>query len=320
MPSSYSNLSELTVTCNRCGGASMERIGNREYRCTHCGAITVVSQEQAERADAVSVPPLPVSGTKASFTSSITYTSTATSSTQTKSGHPVRALLIVLGVAAVSLGVHECNNASSTAPSSAVNATVPAKLLNIGDSVWTGSGNPEVNDGHYTALIANHSNVAVDVPRYTMTLYENGVKGQSANSEIPVPRLLPGEYEPISWAFYSQNGNPRLDVTGPDDVMRDNDTVAKLVVSRQQLVREEGKTGYRFVAAVENPNPKAVASSEVLVMLFTADHDLIAFGKGYITSLRAGEKSTVNVDIPTTRTNAVASYEYLVDGSFEVQP
>ncbi len=46
-----SNLSELTVTCHQCGSADMERLDRKEYRCKHCGAITVISDDDADRVE-----------------------------------------------------------------------------------------------------------------------------------------------------------------------------------------------------------------------------------------------------------------------------
>jgi hypothetical protein len=313
-----SNLSELTVTCNQCGSASMERLGPREYRCNHCGAITVVSQDQVDRANAAAQTQ--VASGQALFGSAASYTTTnATRASVSATGNGRRRAFGLLTFLAILLTIYLFNRESSPSPSSSSTSTstptVSAKLVTLSSPEWSSDPNSNVGSGRYTALLFNHSAWPIVVPRYTMTLYLRGIKGATAYSEAPAPRLMPGEYEPISFAFEAPSDDPHTEISSPDTVDRASTDAVQLVLGDRQLVREEGKPGYRLVGVVTNSSSKPVASAEVLVMLFGANRTLIGYGRGYTRALRSGEKAAIEVPLPTSNVSSILSYEYVVDAT-----
>jgi hypothetical protein len=42
-------MQELTLSCRQCGSADMTRLDRKEYKCNHCGAVTIISDGDAER-------------------------------------------------------------------------------------------------------------------------------------------------------------------------------------------------------------------------------------------------------------------------------
>jgi hypothetical protein len=289
----------------------MERIGDREYRCNHCGAITVVSQEQANRGATSSPVATSVSQTPRRADPSSAYTAGQKKSSS-RFVFPLLVLLAIFG----SWGYHSLQDVfSSQGGSSSAGETnaIPAKTLAISSFSWSNDTNPDVSSGKYFATISNKSGVPVEVPRYTMTLYSNGVRDLATTSIVPLSRLLPGEYEPISFAFSKPEDSPHIEVNGADTVDQASGSTLRLPLLNQQLVRERDKPGYRLVGIVQNNSSQPASSINVLVMLFDTDHKLLAYGNSYTRTLRPGEKSLVDVNIPTQNYTTIGSYEYIVD-------
>ncbi len=307
----------------------MERLGPREYRCTHCGAITVVSQDQADK---IAAPPMFGSSYTSSTTSSssggttntVTSSSTSylksTSTTQGNSSSGKGLLLFAAIVAVVAYSIFGGSSSSSSSSSTSSSTTpppVPIEKVTMGGFQWMNDPNASVASGHYVALITNKSAWPITVPRYSMTMYVHGIKGATANSEVPVDRLLPGEYEPISFAFQTPEDDARNEIADPDSAPRSTAAVGSFSLAQTQLVREQGKPGYRVVGVVTNKGNTSVASAEVMVMLFGAGHSLLGFGRGYTHGLSAGERAAIEVAIPVNNINPVTSFEYLIDGTPE---
>ena len=321
-----SNLSELTVTCSQCGSASMERLGPREYRCNHCGAITVVSQDP----QALPYRPAPASNTSAS--TSTVYPGPVLSPTAKAATYQAGKvagklslrgwiLLIFFGVmvggALLSLGLSGSSSSESAKEPTRPAPTVPIKQLALAPAAWITDPTSSVSSGKYVSMLYNHSPWPIEVPRYSMTLYTDGIKGASATSEAPLARLLPGEYEPVSFAFETPHGSTRTEIAPPESVERADGNSVALPLTQAQLVREEGKPEYRLVGLVQNNGKSAVKTAQVLVMLFGTDRTLVGYGTGYARAMRPGEQTAVDVHIPTASVQPVLRYEYLVDAAAE---
>ncbi len=325
MASASSNLSELTVTCRQCGSASMERIGPREYRCTHCGAITVVSQETDARAATAGID---TSGAAAAPVAPDPAVLTPGEAAAAESiGRHLPAYLfgfcVLLAIFFVGL-MHACggddkpgSSTNSDVPTPSV-PSVPAAQLTLTPAVWTLDVNADgkSSGGRYTSLIANRSSHAVTVPVYSMSLYLRGTRVDTAASTVPVGTLEPGEYEPISFAFKSPSDDPHPEIVAPPVADQAATLPVPLQFNERQLVRQEGKHGYFVVGVLNNASTRPARSIVAAVMLFDASHTLIGYGSYRVNrSLRAGDRTAIQVDILTSNVNPVASYEYLIDAA-----
>ena len=326
MASTPSNLSELTVTCRQCGSASMERIGPREYRCTHCGAITVVSQDGTKTAPppaytAPETAPADLPGPDLSDPTRNVLTPAEVAAANNIGRHvPLVLFLLCLLAAAGFIGVmHSCGGdnppaGSGTQAVAPPTPTVPASQLALTPVEWSTEG--KAAEGKYTGLITNQSNSAVVVPEYSMSLYLRGALVDTAKSTVPVGTLLPGEYEPISFPFKSPSDDPHPEITPPPTADQADTVPVRLQFGERQLIREEGKLDYRIVGVVNNTSKTPARNIVVAVMLFDSSHSLLAYGSYKVTrSLRAGERTAIEIDIPTSSVNPVASYEYLIDAT-----
>jgi DNA-directed RNA polymerase subunit RPC12/RpoP len=313
-----SNLSELTVTCSQCGSANMERLGQREYRCNHCGAITVVSQDQQTQYDQANGRQAPTdNGPVLSPSQEAAAVATGTA---VRKGFGIFRILLLAGVLiAVGIGVVNSmtGGSSSSSGGTASAPSVDGKQLTLSPPEWISDPSSGVSSGRYVQMLTNHSTSPIQVPRYSMTLFVDGVKGATAASQAPLARLLPGEHEPVAFAFETPSGNVRTETAVPDTVERADGSNATLLLKNQQLVRETGKPEYRLVALAKNDSQTAVKAAQVLVMLYGANHQLIGYGSNFERALRPGEQAALDIHIPTSNVNPVQSYEYLVDATAE---
>jgi hypothetical protein len=336
MPPFPPHLSELTVTCKQCGSVSMERLDRKEYRCTHCGAITIISDDDAERLEELLRSVMDFSKVAATMTTATVTTTVTTSSgsaststftsASTKSAPdsmPARkshsrggcAILVIIVLCfSVPLLVSVLDQGTS-APDSSEPArqdlTVPVDRVELSPLQW------DKDDRSYKGTITNHSDYAIDVPHYAMTLYSNGRNGDSARSMTSLDRLLPGEYEPIRFPFSSTKPNSRYEIQQPDQVDRNTDSVARLTLSDQQLVHQDGENYYRFIGVVQNDTQRSVGRPSLLVTLYGPDHRILGYDAANLSDLRPGGKVVADtrifvhdMDVP------VVSYEYLIDADF----
>ena len=306
--SNPSNLSELTVTCHQCGSADMERLDRKEYRCKHCGAITVISDDDADRVENLLAQAL----SRTSFS--------PPPSTPVKKGGGPAAILIPLFIVGVAVGVPALisflhDKASTPGGLDEIaGRTVPVEDVAVSQLTWN-------NTNHrYEGMVYNHSGFAVDIPRFNMTLFSNGHRSGATWSEISLDRLLPGEYEPITFdprSLSSDTQPDRYELDKPDQIDRNTDEVAHLDVTQRQLVHQDGKDFYKFVGIVGNTLTRPVDGPRVLIVLYGPDHQVLASGAAFLEALRPGENGLVDEDLYPHPSNVpVAAYEYLVDATF----
>jgi hypothetical protein len=304
-----SNLSELTVTCHQCGSADMERLDRKEYRCKHCGAITVISDDDADRVEDLLTQAL-----------SRTNFSPAPPSTPVKKSGGVASVLIPLFIVGAALGipalisVFENKSSGSGGFDEIAGRTVPVEDVAVSQLTWN-----DVNH-RYEGMVYNHSGFAVDIPRFNMTLFTNGHRSGATWSEVSLDRLLPGEYEPITFdprTLGSDTQPDRYELDKPDQIDRNTDEVAHLDVTQQQLVKQDGKDFYKFVGIVRNTLTRPVDGPRVLIVLYGPDHQVLASGAAFLEALRPGENGLIDEDFyPHPGNVPVAAYEYLVDATF----
>lgn len=308
MPPNGPTLSEMTVTCHQCGSASMERLDRKEYRCTHCGAITIISDDDADRVERLVKDALNRPG--------VATTATVAIASSRKTTLLAAAFVGTLFAGCLVLPILFGSGGSRTSPaaysSSDSDSTVPVNDVTISELHWRPGSKT------YEGTIYNHSGFAIDVPSYEMTLFVNGLKGGSTSSETMLRRLLPGEYEPISFRFFSDEANTRYEIEKPGRIDRNTDAIAPMQLIDQQLVVQQGdKSAHKLIGIVQNTLTRPVDATSIVATLYGADHQVLGSGSAYVPPLRPGEKAAADVNIYTYGNEGpVTAYEYLVDASF----
>ena len=332
------SISELTVTCNQCGSASLERLDRKEYRCNHCGAITLISDNDADRIEALLRDALARQSRYASYP--VNHGATVPSSmTATQTRRLLAVLAGIVGISIASLIVlgrsgtprtYQGNSGVTIGRNGNIGGgaygtyvppkDIPFNQVTLSPPVWIGDKDGIIPTGAYNALLYNHSGSTIDVPDYEMTFFPNGLKGGTAMFHHDASHLLPGEYTRVSFSTMdTKNVNARYEIEPPRWIRESTVKLARVPLEQPQLVREPGR--YRFIGLLRNTLNRPLSYSIVSVILYGPDHQLLGGESGGVSALRPGEKAAVDVDI-SVPANAppVRSYDYLVDTSLEQRP
>ena len=288
----------------------MERLDRKEYRCTHCGAITVISDDDADRVEEMLRAALERQSSRPAR--------------PTPNAAPPRAVgVLILVVVVIAVGIpliagliaSQSVKSPPTVLSSFGRDTVPASQVTLSPLTY----NKERH--RYEGTIYNHSGYAIHTPRFNMTLFTNGHRTGSTWSSTPLSRLLPGEYEPISFdliTFFNSPVPDRYELDPLDSVARDTDEVARPALTQQQLVRQEGQDWVQLVGVVRNTFTRPIERPSVLLVLYGPNHEVLGSDNVYLEDLRPGEDGLVDMKVyPHPEGATVASYEYIVDATFK---
>ena len=320
-------ITELTVTCNQCGSASLDRLDRREYRCRHCGAITVLSENDADRIERLLRDAL----AKQQMYRPQVVGSGGFGAPDVPLGKlPAIVVGVVAGFALLTaLVVALAHHANPTPAGSNYNysqyvppKSIPASQVTLSPLQWIGAKDGLIPSGEYHALLYNHSGSTIDVPDFQMTFFPGGMKGDTAMYGHDVTHLLPGEYTHVTFrTLDKKNVDARYEVDSPSSIRSSSEELLRLPLEQPQLVRQEGRDSYDFVGVVRNTSNRALSYATVGVTLYGPDHQLLGGGSGASSSLRPGEKSIIHAAIEV-EANAppVRSYEYLVDAALERRP
>ncbi len=290
-------LSELTITCRQCGSADMLRLDRKEYKCRHCGALTVISDDDAGRLEQI-------------LNQFLDRQRAAAKPSQR--APLVLALVVVVVVALVASVSHFTHRASSpaTADSYFAEQTVPNDQVVLSSLHWEPSAS---GGGAYSGVLYNHSGYAIMPPSYTLNLFHNGMKGDSSTTIPLVSTLEPGEYQPVLFRYISGKPGERYEVEQPTHIMHSTMQVAPLPLDNPRLVHEQGTLAYEVTGVVRNTLTRPVLGVGEL-MLYGSDGQIVASGVGSIAKLMPGEQSVVTMNaffyqgpVP------IVAYEYLLD-------
>jgi hypothetical protein len=303
-----SRLSGLTVTCHQCGGSSMTRLDRKEYRCTHCGAITVVSDDDADRLEEMLHEAL-----NRPATSEAAPGSPSNSLITPQWGIGFLGVLIILGWT-IALATHHDSQRRDTAISRTRDErTVPTTQVVLSSLQWV----PEnVSLGNYVGMLYNHSGYTIDVPRYSVTLFRNGMKDGSTLWNSPLHTLQPGEYERVNFRVLDGTPNDRYEVEPPDSIDRSTGELAPVTLLNPQLVHQQGGDRYILVGTVQNTFRLPISGVGQLI-LYGKDQQIVGSAEGYFAEIRPGEKTIMSFDAWTqTDDTPITAYEYLIDARF----
>ena len=294
-------LSELTVTCRQCGSADMLRLDRKEYKCRHCGALTVISDSDAGRLEQLLNQFLARQRPTA-----------ATPRRTPLAGILVSAPLVFAG-ALVLLFHHQRSPAGTTTVDSYfAEQSVPNNQVVMSSLHWQPGEN---GGGSYSGVLYNHSGYAINPPSYTLNLFHNGMKGESASSLALLSTMEPGEYEPVVFQYSAGPAGDRYEVEQPAHIMHSTFQVAVLPLDEPKLAR----TGfsYALTGVVRNTLTRPIQGGGEL-MLYGRDGEIVASGVGSLAKLMPGEQSVVTLNaffyhgvVP------VVAYEYLLDTFYE---
>ncbi|WP_419803808.1 hypothetical protein [Terriglobus sp.] len=289
----------------------MTRLDRREYKCNHCGAVTVISDNDAERLEQL-----------------LKQVMNRQAAQSFPSKQQPNSKMIALGLAGlvftvtlISLATLSSHHGMSSANSSATDSvnpsvdnyfahtTVPRDRVVVSPLEWV----PDGEGGTYNGLIYNHSGYAVSPPHYNLVLFHNGIKDDQSSSIPLLGTLEPGEYTPVSFRVGKAKPDARYELIQPDRIDRSIFEVAPVALQQPIMVHQPNSPSYYLVGFVQN-TLKRQFSGGGLVMLYDSEGRLIGSGFGAIEDLNPGEKTKIVMNAFLLREGKeVASYEYLLD-------
>ncbi|AFL86740.1 hypothetical protein Terro_0392 [Terriglobus roseus DSM 18391] len=297
-------LNDLTVSCRQCGSASMERLDRKEYRCTHCGAITVISDDDADRVETLlrnalhgspSTAANPLGPTRLSQVRTIALT--------------VGALLFF----SVFLIVLPSRSRRHSSVPTGHDSVVPLSQVVLSPLQWKQGSSWE---GTYTGLVYNHSGFTIEVPRYGLTTYRKGLKGDTAIFDSDIQTLQPGEYTAVKFRVISSEPHDRYEVEPPTEIDKSTDEIANVVLSQAQFVHQQGTAEYRLIGVVQNTFNRPV-TGQVQLMLYDGNKQVAGTASGYFSDIRPGEKALLSLNASLDGKDLpVPTYEYLMNAHF----
>jgi hypothetical protein len=308
-------LKEITVTCNSCGSTSLERLDRHEYKCSNCGSITVVSDAEADRLEAVLVKLLGNADlrgqTRVWSTSSERLTPPkppARPQTQSSSGWTARGVSIVFWFVGLIVLYAVAFESSPAAPPPSAIPTVPARELTLTQRETI--GNAEIG------LLTNTSQHPVDLPPMTLTTYNGDFKIGTTPGTVGIKHLLPNEHTAAVFGTAANGEATRFEFTVETDAPVSTATVIPLQLMQQKLLHVVKSNNYQLVGVLQNPTNTALPRGKITVTLYDADHKIIGWGTGVSNALEAAEKAAVSINLEMSADRGeIASYDYLIDVS-----
>lgn len=298
-----------TLTCSNCHGGDFIRLDNNEFKCTHCGSITIVQDDVAERLEQIL---------------SRLQAPAAAVAPSSAAARPVRIkwglfwlIVILFGVMASLFQAMLHDNSSDSASVSTrfhERAEVDPGLLKIENLHRAAPNYPN----YMVGMIRNDSDRVVLAVSLNMHTYRDNIRGDDQSASMG-RRLLPGESQPIVFTSWPQQPGERFEIASKE-VHTDDDFNgrASLRLSHEQLIREQRSSGnpkLRFIGQLTNASTMSAKSIRVYINLFDRSGKLIGTDEGSPESseLATGETTNFDLGIYPYENTDIASMQYLVD-------
>lgn len=285
----------------------MVRLDRKEYRCTHCGAITVISDDDADRLEQMLTKVLNRTDTSGGTTVLLPGANRVGGMI----GLGIFVAMLLFGLVSSFLTRHSRSGRTSSA--TAEDTTVPTSQLVLSSLQWI----PESTiGGNYVGLLYNHSGYTVDAPDYKMTMFHNGMKGDTAVFSGFLRTLQPGEYERVVFRVLDGSMPSRYEIENPDSIYRSTAELAPAKLLNPQFVHQQGSQRYNLIGIVQNTFTRPISGTGEL-LLYDKDQQIIGAAQDSFHNIRPGEKTLVSMDAWTQKNDVpIAAYEYLIDAQF----
>ncbi|MDA7419232.1 FxLYD domain-containing protein [Xenophilus arseniciresistens] len=308
------SINHQTLKCGECGSGVLERTGLNQYRCAHCGSVSVVEDQVSERLDRV------LEQVKDAAAERLAREEAARRAQSQRTMAIVISVMVAAGVLLLLLGRlwnPPAATQAASAPRPVFNRSIPTEGLKLVDArqVLVGSGSsarPKL-----FVLARNETGQVLESPRVEAHFFDGENRLGSRSERLPLSLMLPGESLPFL-----------MDLPGERNVTRQEFKVAplsapsravqgpRLPFERVRLV-QQGRD-LRFVARVANPPGERRVLSDVRVLVTAYDEAgaPIAIGRAYAQAaeIRPGERSTLEARLERFGGDAgVAAWDWRVD-------
>lgn len=292
MNATRSTINTVTLTCSNCGGGQFTKISQNEYRCDHCGALTLVEDDVAQRLEqilrgmqqqprpgAVPTPP----PRKALIGLAVVF------------AFAITTMLVVLNL-----------RSPGTPFSTAVPVDVSRIRLSEPQPIHTWSGDKLL------VMMRNETGVTLNTPRITAAFFNGDITLESVWSDAKIDNLMNGEHTPVLLDLPNKPYT-RLDLGFKE--VRAADLRPMQIEARKVMLVRDGKS-YRLVGLLTNREQVKAGMTRISLMLYGEDGKLIGIGDGFGSANELDPGATTMFDMSAQMHADVplGSYEYLVDG------
>lgn len=296
MNATRSTINTVTLTCSNCGGGQFTKIAQNEYKCDHCGALTLVEDDVAQRLEQL----LQGMRQQAPRPGEVPVA---------KPRVMLAALVVILALGAGAFLVL-LNQPSPGTPRLGPAKPVDVSRITLGEPqrvrTWTGD--------KLLVTIHNNTGVTVDTPRVTAAFFNGDITLESKWADARIDTLMDGEHAAVLLDL------PNRPYTRMDLGFKDVDATAlpPMDVEAQRVMLVRSGKSYRLVGLLTNHEQENAGMTRISLMLYGEDGKLIGMGDGYGAATELGPRATTVFEVSADMyapDAALGAFEYLVDAA-----
>ncbi len=288
-----------TLTCSNCGSAQFSRQERNEYRCLHCGSVTLVEDDVAQRLETI----LRRLQQPAPRTVAVAKNKQAS----------VTAILVILAALIfTSVLTPLLMQSHYRAPGSASSGALESKPLEIeGLHRVQASNSPQIL---LVGFVHNATNKVLTPRMITVIFYRDRTRLFDSPGMVNARYLLPGERASIKVPLFSSTPYTRYETknwaTVADGDYRGR---ARISLSKGQLVKQKGKLF--FIGILSNEDKVEAKNVRFHITLYDNDKNIIGIGDAtpYADILSPEEKTTLKATFEMYSDAEIGSYDYLIE-------
>lgn len=295
-----------TLACSNCGSAQFHRLEKNEFKCLHCGSVTLVEDDVAQRLEQI--------------LQRMQRPHSTTTSVLDK-----RATFIVMMILAGTIGlVSMVGSFLLRAKRNSVNPVVSImpQPINSDELKIEGLkevGKPGSSDRYLIAMAHNTSNQVMYDATIIAAMYDEDGNKQTTwpGSHINVSHLMPGERAPLKITLRSFPNNKiynRYEIDKKSfDPLFSYTGRAELSLTKYQLIEKNKE--YFFIGTLKNADKVSAKYPSVSVTLFDKQKNIIGMGNAVAESDILTPLQSTYFKVPCLKFDdgEVDSYEYIID-------
>lgn len=297
MSPTRSTINTVTLTCSNCGSGLFTKVAQNEYQCKHCGALTLVEDDVAERLEKL------LRG----------LTAPAARPALTKQQLMLLAVVLPLLLISVLL-ISFVGNKRAGPATPLMERKLDASLVTLSEPQEVASGSRK----KLLVMMRNGTGATINAPRVTAEFYDGELTVDSEWSDATLRTLLPGESTPVLLSLPSKPttrhslsiGEPRRDAVHAN----------RIKTSKVTLVAEDNR--HRLIGLMENEGDTRSGLVQIVVWLLADDGKVVGLGSGYarVSPMAPGAKTLFDVGIERLTDEPAVAYEYVVNVDPSHQP
>ncbi len=293
-----------TLACSNCGSSQFARQERNEYRCLHCGSVTLVEDDVAQRLETIlrrmqqsnPQPPIPVKLTP-----------------------PATVLAVLMAIVLTAILIPFLIQTRYRTLEIAPSGMMESKPLDIGDLRPARHPNsPENSMSFLVGLAYNNTDRVLNPFMLETAFYRDKTRLFDNLGDITAHYLQPGEHTPVKIMLLDSRPYTRYETKSQAWVVNsDYKGRAHLKLTKGQLVKQKGELS--FIGLVTNEDTITASNVRLHITLYDQGKGIIGIGSAtpYSDNLAPAEKTTVKATFEMFGDAPIESYDYLIESTAE---